>query len=510
MTPQELMAAADAAYDAGRFGLAARTYARLAGVAPFHPMPLFNMAAALRDGGDRAAAETWFRRAAAAAAAQPEQVEQASAAAAGCALALGRTAAAVELAAQAVAAAPQSAQRRQELADAVKTTGDDDRAAALYRRALTLDPARGAAWFNLGVTLGDAGARPDEAAQAAARAAAIDPTDARARFNLAWELLASGRLREGFAAFEGRFNGVVARPTTPLPWWAGESLVGKRVLLFAEQGHGDGIQFARYATAVARAGAASVGVEAPPAVVRLLASVPGVARVHPAGAAPVDEYDLFCPLMSLPHLFAADVGSIPAAVPYVADRFPGDEKLERWFPAGDDRFRVGLVWSGEARRRDPRQFAANLRRSLTPERAAPLLDVPGVVFYSLQWGEDRAALQAPPFAGRLIDPMDDVSDMADTAGLIRRLDLVISVCTAAAHLAGAMGKPTWIPLAQRPCWRWMRDRDDSPWYPGVRLFRQIRPGDWEPVVRRMAAALAEKTLTKKTPAEKTPAEKTGR
>lgn len=486
MTPQELMAAADAAYDAGRFDAARGMYARLAAVAPAHPAPLFNLGAALRDGDKPAAAYVWFWRAARV---LPAPL-QALTAAAACALKLGKLDDAVAAMTAAVGAAPEDATAAQGLADAVKTRGDNDRAAALYRRALALDPAGQAIWFNLGVTLGDA-CRHDAAAAALRRAVTLAPADAAAQFSLACELLTLGRLEEGFAAYESRFAAGDGPPAKPWPWWRGEPLAGKRILLLAEQGHGDGLQFARYTPMVAAAGAAAVGIEAPPALTRLLATVDGVTRVHPLGGAPAADYDLFCPLMSLPAVFGTALATIPASVPYVADRFDGDERLERWFPADDRRLKIGLAWSGEVRRHDPRQFAANRRRSLALTDLAPLLATSGARFYSLQLGEPRGELAASSFAGLIVDPMDDVADFTDSAALVGRLDLVISVCTATAHLAGALGKPLWLPLARRACWRWLTERDDSPWYPSARLFRQTTAGDWSGPVAEMRMRLDE-------------------
>lgn len=487
VTPQELMAAADAAYDAGRFEAAGDMYARLAAVAPAHPAPLFNLGAARRDSGDLAAAYVWFWRAARV---LPAPV-QALTAAASCALKLGWFDQTVAAMTAAVRAAPDDAVAAQGLADAVKSGGDDNRAAALYRRALALNPAGQAIWFNLGVTLGD-GCQHDAAAAAHRRAVTLAPADAAARFSLACELLTLGRLEDGFAAYESRFDAGGGRPATPLPWWRGEPLAGKRILLLAEQGHGDGLQFARYAPMVAAAGAATVGIEAPPALTRLLATVPGVTRVHALGESRAADYDLFCPLMSLPRLFGTSLATIPGGIPYIADRFDDDERLDHWFPAHDRRLKIGLAWSGEVRRNDPRQFAANRRRSLALADLAPLLTAaPDAAFYSLQLGEPRGELAASPFAKLIVDPMNDVADFADSAALVRRLDLVISVCTATAHLAGALGKPLWLPLARRACWRWLTGRNDSPWYPSAKLFRQTTAGDWPGPVAEMRMRLDE-------------------
>lgn len=478
-TPQQWMAAADAAYDAGRFAAAAGLYARVLALAPDHPAPLFNLAAALRDDGDIPRAARWFERIARL---RPD-LAQAQQAAGDCALRLGDAASAAVLLARAAAADPYNADIARGRGDAAKHLGDQWGAAALYRRALTLDPARAAGWFNLGVTETDCG-RPDRAVVALSRALGLEPGHGAAGFNLACELLMCGRLAEGFAALDHRFDSVMPRPPHPLPWWRGEPLAGRRLLLLAEQGHGDGIQFIRFAPLAARAGAAKIGVEAPPGLLRLLAAVDGVAAVHPLGQAPMADYDLFCPLMSLPQYLGVTLDNLPAAAPYVAAA-PDNGRFDRYFPVDDRRLRVGLAWSGEERPHDPRQFAHNRRRSLPLTALAPLLALPDVRFYNLQFDPARRA----ELAAGVIDPMGEVADFADTAAIINRLDVVISVCTAIAHLAGALGKPVLLALAAPADWRWMVGRDDSPWYPGMKLFRQPAPGDWGPVVAALCAHL---------------------
>lgn len=482
----EAMAAADAAYDAGSFDEAARRYARVLAFAPAHPLLLYNVAAARRDAGAPRESAPWFLRVTFV---DPNLV-QARAATGEVMLALGRMAEAVTHLTGAAALAPTDGEARRRMGDAVKSAGDFAGAVAIYRRSAALAPDRAPTWFNLGVTEADR-FHHDDAIIAHRRAAAAAPDDVAARFNLAHELLLRGRLAEGFAAYECRFDGVVPRPAHPLPWWRGESLVGRRVLLFAEQGHGDGIQFARFATMVAASGAAMVGIEAPPALTRLLATVPGVDRVHPLGGTPPGNYDLFAPLMSLPHLFGITSGSVPATVPYLFPP-PSSESLRERLRvgfAGRDVPRIGLVWSGDARPHDRRQNEANRRRRVPLPMLLDALEGFDCLPVSLQLGEGRDELVADPRRARVFDPMDAVADFADTAAVVAELDVVVSVCTAAAHLVGAMGRPVFIPLAFRACWRWMEGRDDSPWYPDARLFRQRAEGDWTPVIGGIVDAL---------------------
>lgn len=311
-----------------------------------------------------------------------------------------------------------------------------------------------------------------------------DPDNSMLRFNLALVLLKTGRLREGWAYYEDRWRiGEVAPVALPGSLWSGEPVDGRSVLLYAEQGFGDTMQFIRYAPLLAARGA-RVHVAVPRALKRLLERIPGLEAVHVLGDS-LPQTDFHCPMLSLPRAFGTELDTIPAAVPYLS---VDPEAVARWrarLPAG---FTAGLVWAGDPRPHTPKAGAIDRRRSLPLAALEPLADVPGVTFVSLQKGTAAGQARLPGLS--LIDWMDEVEDFADTAALISALDLVIAVDTAVVHLAGALGKPVWVLSRYSGCWRWLTGRPDSPWYPGLRLFRQTEPGNWAPVVAEVAAALA--------------------
>jgi hypothetical protein len=266
-------------------------------------------------------------------------------------------------------------------------------------------------------------------------------------------------------------------------------LAGKTILLYAEQGFGDTIQFVRYLPMLAARGAKIV-LEVPDSLMPLIGAVDGVIAMISRGQ-PHPPIDLHCPLMSLPRAFGTTLATIPATVPYL--RTPA-ERVEAWrarLPASG-KLRVGLVWSGKPTHRNDHN------RSIAFERLAPLLAVPNIDFVSLQRDvreTDAAALRN----AAVLRPDLDQADFADTAAIIETLDLVIAVDTAVAHLTGALAKPLWLLLPLCPDWRWMLECDDSSWYPGSRLFRQPRIGDWDSVIPRVAEGLASLAATRDTP-----------
>ncbi len=225
--------------------------------------------------------------------------------------------------------------------------------------------------------------------------------------------------------------------------------------------------------------------ECQPALARLMACVAGIARVVPRGL-PLPEFDLHCPLLSLPLAFGTAIETIPAETPYI--RLPAAD-VAAWaarMPPGKQP-RIGLVWAGDSRRHDIECFLTDRRRSLAFDSFAPLLTQPGLRFFSLQIGPGAAQAGAFP---ELIDLTGDISDFLDTAALVANLDLVISVDTSVAHLAGALGKTVWVLSRFDGCWRWLMDRADSPWYPTLRLYRQPAPETWPAVIESLAADLA--------------------
>jgi hypothetical protein len=258
-------------------------------------------------------------------------------------------------------------------------------------------------------------------------------------------------------------------------------------LLHSEQGFGDTIQFCRYAPLVAGRGA-RVLLEVPPPLEELMASLAGVAQVI---AAPdqLPDFDLQCPLLSLPLALRTSLDTVPAQTPYL---FAVAAKRSAWrarLPACEG-LRVGLVWAGDPRKQLPDAHSIDRMRSIEFDQLAPILRITGCEFYSLQKGERAVAqLRNGALRQRVVDCTDDLHDFSDTAALIDNLDLVIAVDTSVAHLAGALGKPFWLLNRYNTCWRWLLDRDDSPWYPTARLFRQDAPGDWTGVIGRVVVEL---------------------
>jgi Flp pilus assembly protein TadD len=361
-----------------------------------------------------------------------------------------------------------------------------EEAEALFRRALTLgaDPVR--AKSNLALALMEQ-VRPDEAERCCREALHERPQNAEARANLALALLMMGRLEDGWQAYESRWAVEALGGSVPLlsqPRWSGQALNGETVLLYAEQGFGDTLQFCRYAPMVAAAGARVILV-VPKALRRIIGTLEGVAEVLTEEDNALPAFDYHCPLLSLPFAFDTRMTTIPAPVSYLrADPAP-------WagFLRGLPGLKVGLVWAGKSRTEQPHAVAIDKRRSMRLMDMAALFKVPGCSFVSLQLGPPASELQTLPEPEVLHDVSSRLDDWADTAGLIVGLDLVIAVDTAVAHLAGALGKPVWMLNRFDSCWRWFLHRDDTPWYPSMRLFRQTSRGDWAGVIERVGQAL---------------------
>ena len=277
-------------------------------------------------------------------------------------------------------------------------------------------------------------------------------------------------------------------PRVAAPDWEGEPLAGRSILVFSEQGFGDGLQFVRYVPQLAAmAGRVTLLTERPLEPL-FAASLPGaqVAVRLPEGAA----FDCKVAMMCLPRLFGTTLASVPADAPYLAVDADAAARWATRLAALPPGLRVGLVWAGASRRHNPGASAIDARRSVSLAQFAPLAAASGAQFVSLQVGEPSAEAAEPPPGMVLTDWTDELRDFADTAALIAGLDLVITVDTAVAHLAGALGKPVWILSRYDGCWRWLKDREDSPWYPTARLFHQDSPGDWDNVIGRVAVALA--------------------
>jgi hypothetical protein len=357
-------------------------------------------------------------------------------------------------------------------------------ALASFDRALAIDPNHVDALNNRGMVLRDLN-RPLEALASYDRALSVDPGYAEVHSNRSCLRLLLGDFERGWEEFEWRWRVPDFAPWRrdfAQPLWRGDtSLAGKTILLHAEQGFGDAIQFVRYVPLVAAAGA-TVVLEVPPPLKALLSELAAAALVVGRGEE-LPAFDCHCPLLSLPLAFKTRLETIPATVPYVS---PAQDRVLKWQPLLPPRGprRVGIAWAGNA------SFKGDQTRSIGLARLSPLLAVAGTQLVSLQKDlrdGDRDILRSNP---QIIHLGDAINDFADTAAVMSELDLVISSDTSVAHLAGALGKPVWVLLQYVADWRWLRDRGDNPWYPTARLFRQPRIDDWESVVRQVEHELA--------------------
>jgi tetratricopeptide (TPR) repeat protein/glycosyltransferase involved in cell wall biosynthesis len=396
---------------------------------------------------------------------------------------------AIELYRRALEIHPHSWEAYNNLATVLQEQGNLEEALEYYHKALELLPDFVEAINNLGRTFLEKGA-VENAIACYRRAIHLSPNHASAHLNLSLALLLVGDLENGLAEYEWRWqikefhtghscfltgpdNTVSAREYRPL--WDGSDLVGKTILLHAEQGLGDSLQFIRYAAIVKNKGGRVI-VGCYPQLHRLFATVDGIDLLIVKGE-PMPEFDVQAPMLSLPYIIGTKLETIPANTAYLSP--PAGAEFT-FLP--DRTLKVGIVWAGNPKHRKNKQRSCSLSQFL------PLLDVSGVSFYSLQ-KEVSEADSALLNQTSIVDLSPHFGDLADTAAAIAKLDLVISVDTAVAHLAGALGKPVWILLAFSPDWRWLLEREDSPWYPTARLFRQHQRGDWESVFDRVAEAL---------------------
>lgn len=391
----------------------------------------------------------------------------------------------------ALALDPGSAEIHSNLANLLANSRRWGEAEACYRQALRLKPEAPASHSNLGVML--ANCRRDAEAEQCFRAAlALDPGYQLARLNLGYLLLRQGRFAEGWAMHEARYDrGLpdhgIPGPAVPFPQWQGQSLAGKSLLVWQEQGFGDEIQFCRYLPLLKEQGVARLTLVCKKPLKALLSTLEGVdALIASDEASPaIDAHDYWTFPLSIPLYCQTRVDTIPARIPYLR-ALP--ERLAKWAPRLDrGRFNVALVWKGNAGHHN------DAYRSLPAlSTLAPLWSVPGVRFFSLQKGNGEDELgDHLPEGQPVVHLGADLADFADTAAVIAQLDLVISVDSAVAHLAGALGKACWLLLpSYRTDWRWLRARSDSPWYPDVmRLFRQPDDEDWTAAIAGLTKAL---------------------
>jgi hypothetical protein len=316
------------------------------------------------------------------------------------------------------------------------------------------------------------------------------PDYADAHLHLSFAALMAGLYEEGWKEFEWRWKtSQLPSRGLPFPDWNGEDLTGKKLLIYAEQGHGDALQFVRYAPIVKKMYDCTVLVEVRQPLTRLIKSMGGFDDVITYGERGPDDIDYVVAMMSLPRILGTTVETIPWSGPYFkADPFRVSlwaEQLKK-LPPG---LKVGVCWAGMSRPGNPNADSVDKKRSTTLASFAPVAAVPGVSWVSLQKGPPSEQVNAPPRGMTIGDWTCDLDDFYDTAALIENCDLVISVDTAVLHVAAAMGKPTWLLSRWDTCWRWLGQRTDSPWYPTIRQFWQPQAGAWEPMMQEVALAL---------------------
>ncbi len=394
--------------------------------------------------------------------------------------------------------------------------GKLEEAILAFQKCLELQPTYLPARFNLGVTLGDL-ERYEEAVmelekvvanevghaealnslgfvyskqrqleQAVTyyeRAVQVQPKFAKAHHNLGMTLLQLGDFGRGWDEAEWRWQTPQFTPfKAPQPRWTGQDITGKTLLIHTEQGAGDAIQFIRYLPLVAKR-CKKIILVCTENLIPIFATVPGVTDIRTAGEIPLKAFDTYCALMSLPWILKTTLATIPNQFPYL--KVPERPQLIDFLNTHKqaNHLQVGLVWAGSP------THANDCNRSCSLDHFLPLLALPNVQFYSLQVGDLASDVQQLPKGMNLLDLTPQLKDYGDTAAAVNFLDLVISVDTSVCHLAGALGKQVWTLLCYNPDWRWLLDRDDSPWYPSMRLFRQSTPQDWQSVIQQVVEAL---------------------
>jgi tetratricopeptide (TPR) repeat protein len=380
------------------------------------------------------------------------------------------------------------------LGNVLKDQGQLTAAAECYRQALRIAPNRADVHASLGVALAWQGNLQDAAA-CFENALRIDSVHWFARWNRSLLQLLQGDFAGGWQDYELRFSSPEMSPRSfQQPRWDGSPLDGKTILVHAEQGLGDSIQFARYLPLVARRGG-KVIFDCPSALHELFRGLKGVNHLVGSGE-PVSPFDVQVPLLSLPGVFQTTLDTIPAAIPYLE---VDPELVLKWEqllardnigraarrqPAVDPPLSIGIAWQGNPK------VAGDCLRSIPLERFAPLARLPGVRLVSLQKGHGTDQWKGLGVRLQILDLEDQLKTFSDTAAVMKNLDLVITSDTSVAHLAGALGVPVWTALQLVPDWRWLLDRSDSPWHPTMRLFRQKKIGDWDEVFERMAREIS--------------------
>jgi tetratricopeptide (TPR) repeat protein len=394
---------------------------------------------------------------------------------------------------RAVALAPNSGALYSNLGNMQWMALQYDDAMASFRRALALDPTRPEVYHNLGLLYFSL-SNYQAAVECFDRALAHNASNKLVMWDRALALLAGGDFARGFAAYDVRFDledpsmgfdrKLRAVRGISLPLWQDEDLTGRTIYIYCEQGLGDTVQFARFLPLVARRGA-RILFDCPRELMRLFANFPGIADLRQEGSA-MPQADFHLPMMSMPNRLGVTLATLPAQVPYLAAPTTGPV-LAR--PTGT-RVAAGIVWAGRP------QHTNDHNRSLKLEELLPLAELPGLTLYSLQKGPRAEDINSIGARALIHDLGPVIHDFADTARLVMQLDVVITVDTSVAHIAGALGRPVFVLLPFAPDWRWMGTREDSPWYPTMRLFRQSTARDWPGVVQRVQERLSRSLGTK--------------
>ncbi|MCH7710974.1 MAG: tetratricopeptide repeat protein [Proteobacteria bacterium] len=384
---------------------------------------------------------------------------------------------------RALALKPDNAEFHYNFANALLMSGRTAEAAESFARTVTLAPGHVRAHANLGVALKEEG-RMNDAIASLRTAIALDPAYADGHWNLGLALLLDGRFEEGWREYEWRRKiPEIGVRSFDAPAWDGAPFEGKTLLIHAEQGLGDALQFIRYAP-LAKEKGGTVVFECPAPLMKIAESAPGIDRLTARGDAPV-PFDIEIPLISLPAVLGTTAETVPADIPYLA----ADAALSAaWKERLGGGFNIGIAWQGNP------SYKADGRRSIPLAHFAALTGIGGPKFISLQKGPGAEQLQGFAAGSAITDPGADFDEangaFMDSAAVIANLDLVITSDSAIAHLAGALGRETWMALPHIPDWRWGLEGETTPWYPTLRLFRQSRAGDWDTVFARLAEALA--------------------
>jgi Flp pilus assembly protein TadD len=396
---------------------------------------------------------------------------------------LGRYQIAVSLLERAIAYRPYDSRMHSNCGEAYRRLGDMDRASLRLRRALELNPRNADAWCNYGSVCREL-CQLDEAISAYQRAVSLQPDNANAHYNLGLALLVTGNFSAGWQEYEYRWEAIQKQKPRDYQKsrWNGQNPAQKTIFVYHEQGQGDTLQFVRYVSLLTQMGACVI-FECPSTFHRLFQCLAGVECRSPG--ADIGGFDYHIPLMSLPAAFDTTLDTIPRSVPYLRAPAENSEFWRKRILKDISTCRIGICWAGNP------QHVNDRNRSCRLSLFASLSGIKEAIFYSLQKGEAASQSKLPPAGMKIVDFTDELKDWADTAALMGTLDLIVTVDTAIAHLAGALGLPVWMMVPFDPDWRWLLARSDSPWYPTMRLFRQPERRKWAAVSAALGAAVSE-------------------